>query len=65
VSDRLDFDVVCPHNHNKTVSFSQSEFEAKLKSGALLFHCNTCDTNWHPTSEEISKFRKEFAKHAK
>ena len=65
MSDRLHFDVVCPHNHNKTVTFSQSEFEDKLKSGALVFHCNTCDTTWPPTTEEISKFRKEFAKDSK
>jgi hypothetical protein len=62
MSDRLDFDIDCPNNHNQTVTFSQEEFENALKSGALMFHCNTCDTDWPPTSEEILKFRREFAK---
>ena len=59
---RLEFDIVCPNNHNKAVTFSQEEFEETLKSGALVFHCNTCDTNWSPSKEEIDKFRKQFAK---
>jgi len=50
MSDRLDFDVVCPNNHNQEVSFSDKEFEETLKSGALVFHCNTCDTDWTPSS---------------
>ena len=65
MSDRLHFEVVCPNNHNKTVTFSQSEFEDKLKSGALVFHCNTCDSDWPPATEDISKIRKEFAKDSK
>jgi len=32
VSDRLDFNVVCPNNHNQTVTFSQEEFEEALKA---------------------------------
>ena len=32
MSDRLQFDTVCPNNHNQTVEFSQREFEdAPLK----------------------------------
>ena len=62
MSDRLDFDIVCPNNHNKAVTFSQDEFEDTLKSGALVFHCNTCDSDWCPSKEEIAKFRKRFAK---
>lgn len=62
MSDRLDFDVVCPNNHNQEVSFSDKEFEETLKSGALVFHCNTCDTDWTPSGQEISKFRKQFSK---
>jgi hypothetical protein len=62
VSDRLDFDVVCPNNHNQTTTFSQEEFERTLKSGALVFHCNTCDTDWSPSKEEIAMFRKQFSK---
>jgi hypothetical protein len=64
MSDRLEFDIVCPNNHNQTVVFSKEEFEAKLKSDALVFHCDTCDTNWPPSHAEISKFRKEFSKHS-
>ena len=62
MNDRLEFDIVCPNNHNKAVTFSQEGFEETLKSGALVFHCNTCDTNWSPSKEEIAKFRKQFAK---
>ncbi len=46
MSDRMKFEIVCPNDHNQTVTFSQEEFEAALKSGALVFHCNTCDTDW-------------------
>lgn len=64
MSDRLDFDIVCPNNHNQAVSFTREEFEDKLKADALVFHCNTCDTNWTATAEEIAKMRKAFAKEA-
>lgn len=62
MSDRLEFDIVCPNNHNQTVTFSQEEFEEALKSGALVFHCNTCDTDWPPSSDEIAGLRKQFSK---
>ena len=62
MNDRLEFDVVCPNNHNKAVTFSKEEFEDTLKSGGLVFHCNTCDTNWSPSKEEIAKIRKQFSK---
>ena len=62
MSERLDFDIDCPNNHDQTVSFSRQEFEDLLKSGALVFHCNTCDANWPPTTEEIANFRRQFAK---
>ncbi len=62
MSDRLAFEVVCPNNHNQTVKFRQEEFEEALKSGALVFHCNTCDTDWPPTSDQLAMFRKQFAK---
>jgi hypothetical protein len=62
VSEHLDFEIVCPNNHNQTVRFSHEEFEAALKSGALVFHCNTCETDWPPSSEDIAKLRKEFSK---
>jgi hypothetical protein len=64
LSDRIDFDVVCPNNHDQTVTLSKESFEHALKSGSFEFHCNTCDTNWPPTHEEIAHFRREFAKHA-
>ncbi len=62
MSDRLDFDVVCPNNHNQTITFSHQEFEAAVKSDGLVLHCNTCDTDWSPSAEEIAKFRKELSK---
>jgi len=62
MSDRIEFDIVCPNNHDQTVTFSQEEFEKVLKSDALVFHCNTCDREWPPSSEEIATFRKQFSK---
>jgi len=50
MSDRIDFEIVCPNDHDQTVTFSQEEFEEALKSGALVFHCNTCDTDWPPST---------------
>jgi hypothetical protein len=64
MSDRVKFDTDCPNNHNQTISFTREEFEDGLKSGELVFHCNTCDTDWTPSREEIAKLRKEFAKEA-
>ena len=62
MSDRADFDIVCPNNHNQTVGFSQEEFDVALKSDGLVFHCNTCDADWTPSSEEIARLRKQFSK---
>jgi len=62
MSERIDFEIVCPNNHGQTVTFTPEEFEGALKSDALLFHCNTCDTNWTPSQEDIAKFRKQFSK---
>jgi hypothetical protein len=64
MNDRLEFEIVCPNNHNQTVTFSQKEFEEVLKSDMLVFHCNTCDTDWPPSSEEIAAFRKDFSKNS-
>ena len=64
MSDRMDFEIVCPNGHNQTVTFSQNEFEEALKSGALVFHCNTCDANWPPSKGEIAELRKQFSKHS-
>lgn len=58
MSARLDFEIVCPNNHNQTVSFTREEFEDKLKSDVLVFHCNTCEANWPPSKEQIADFRK-------
>ena len=41
---------------------TRGEFEAALKSDTLVFHCNTCDTDWTPSGEEIAKIRKEFSR---
>ena len=62
MSDDIEFEIVCPNDHDQTVTFKEEEFEKALKSGALVFHCNTCDTNWPPTHAEIVQFRKQFAK---
>ena len=62
MNDRMDFEIVCPNDHNQTVTFSQKEFEETLKAGAMMFHCNTCDTDWPPSKEEITKFRRHFPK---
>ena len=64
MSDPIDFEIVCPNDHNQTITFIQEGFEEALKSGELVFHCNTCDTDWSPTSEEIAKIRKQFTKTA-
>ena len=64
MSDRLEFDTACPNNHNQTVKFSRDEFEAALKSDALVFHCNTCGADWIPSSEEIARLRKQFSKNS-
>jgi hypothetical protein len=62
MSDRMDFEIVCPNDHEQTITFSGEQFEAELKSGALVFHCNTCDANWSPTHQEIAKIRKGLSK---
>jgi len=62
MSERHDFEIICPNNHNQTVTFGREEFEKDLKAGALEFHCNTCDTNWQPSHEEIAMFRKTLSK---
>ncbi len=62
MSDRIKFEIVCPNDHDQTVAFSQEEFEKALKSGALVFHCNTCNTDWPPSHDDIAKFRRQFSK---
>ena len=62
MSQRVDFEIECPNDHDQTVTFTREQFEAELKSGTLMFHCNTCDTDWPPTHEEIAEFRRQFAK---
>jgi hypothetical protein len=64
MSDTLEFETVCPNNHNQTIRFNQQEFEAALKADALVFHCNTCDADWPPSGEEIAKARKHFSKNS-
>ena len=62
MSDGIEFEIVCPNDHDQTVTFNGEEFEKAQKSGALVFHCNTCDTDWPPSSKEIDKLRKQFSK---
>jgi hypothetical protein len=57
----VSFDIVCPNNHDQTVTFSKEGFEEDLSSGAPLFHCNTCDTDWSPSKDQIAVFRKALA----
>jgi len=64
MSDRLEFDTACPNNHNQTVTLSQNEFEEALKADTLVFHCNTCDTDWPPSTEDIATLRKHFKKNS-
>lgn len=61
MNGRIDFEITCPHDHGQTVTFNREEFEAQLKSGEMVFHCNTCDTNWPPSTEEIAKIRKQLS----
>ncbi|MBV9506292.1 MAG: hypothetical protein JO323_14935 [Acidobacteriia bacterium] len=61
MDDRAELDTVCPNNHNLTLNFRRDEFEAALKSGELVFHCNTCEANWPPSREDIAKVRKQFS----
>lgn len=60
----MEFEIECPNDHDQTVTFDQEEFERALKSGSLIFHCNTCDTDWPPTAEEIAQFRRQFSKNS-
>lgn len=62
MSGRNDFEIVCPNDHDQTVTFSPEEFEAVLKSGALVFHCNTCGADWPPSHADIARIRKQFPK---
>jgi hypothetical protein len=55
----MEFEIVCPNNHNQTVSFTSVEFQAAVKAG-LQFHCNTCESNWTPTQDQIAAMRQEF-----
>jgi hypothetical protein len=65
MSHRLEFETVCPNNHDQSVTLTQEEFEKSLKSDALVFHCNTCEANWPPSGQDIAKIRREFAKESR
>jgi hypothetical protein len=62
MSDRAHLETVCPNNHDLSVTLRRKEFEAALQSDTLVFHCNTCDTNWPPSREDIKKIREQFSK---
>lgn len=61
MSEAHEFEVVCPNNHNQSVSFTREQFDDALKSEGLVLHCNTCDTNWTLSREQIDKIRKKLA----
>jgi hypothetical protein len=61
VTENRDFEIVCPNNHSQTVTFTSQRFDQELKSDTLVFHCNTCDTNWTPSRAEIDRIRKQLA----
>ena len=61
MNDRVKLETTCPNNHNQTVTLSKDEFTAALQSDTLVFHCNTCDTDWPPSRLEINRLRGEFA----
>ena len=63
MKDHAKLDTVCPNNHNVTVGFRRDEFEAALKAGDLVLHCNTCEANWPPSKEDIRNIREQFAGH--
>jgi hypothetical protein len=64
MSDRIEFEIVCPNDHDQTVTFSHEEFEKALKSGALVFHCNTCDTDWPPPMTTLPNSAWQFSKNS-
>ncbi len=60
MAETVDLETTCPNNHNQTISLTREEFQTRLKADSLVFHCNTCDTNWNPTTKEIAKLRSAF-----
>ena len=60
MSEQRHFEVTCPNNHDQTIKYSQSEFEKILSSDTLVFHCNTCDTDWTPSGQQVADIRKQF-----
>ncbi len=62
MTEIVGLETTCPNNHNQTIVLTREEFETKLKADSLAFHCNTCDTNWTPTTEESRKLRSAFGK---
>jgi hypothetical protein len=61
MSNRAKLDTVCPNNHNQSLNLTREEFETALKTDSLVLHCNTCDTNWPPSREDIESLKKQFA----
>lgn len=60
MSQSVEFEIYCPNNHNQTRSFTRESLEAALQSGEPVFHCNTCDTDWYPSSGQIAEMRKKL-----
>ena len=61
MSGHAQLETVCPNNHNLTIALTRDEFEAALKTGGLILHCNTCEANWPPSKADIGKIREQFA----
>lgn len=61
MKDPVVFETTCPNNHNQTIKLTHAEFDAALESDTLIFHCNTCDTDWTPSTKDISELRKYFS----
>ena len=60
MANSVDLETVCPNGHNVGIELTREEFEAGRKTDTLVFHCNTCDTDWTPTKDEMAKLVKVF-----
>jgi hypothetical protein len=56
MSERVNFEILCPNDHDQTVTFSREEFEAELKSGALVFHSIHATRTGRPPTKTLPKF---------
>ena len=61
MSEAHQFEIFCPNNHDQIVTYTLEQFNDALKSEGLVLHCNTCDTNWTLSHDQIDKIRKKLA----